>query len=67
MILDQVGQNDDIAPSRWSDDCRYSNIGEESPGSTEARCWLTASEGDLRESATERKPPRLRGKGERVR
>ena len=43
--------------------------GEESPGSTEKRCRLTAGEGNLRESATENKPPeRLReGKGETVR
>ena len=38
-----------------------------------AVCWLTASEGDLRESATENIPPngraarRVRGKGEKVR
>ena len=30
---------------------------EESPGSTGIRCWSTASEGDLRESATEIRPP----------
>ncbi len=30
---------------------------EESPGSTGIRCRLTAGEGDLRESATENKPP----------
>lgn len=43
------------------------SVGEESPGTTEERCWLTASEGDFRESATESKPPILIGKGERVR
>lgn len=44
---------------------------EESPGSMEARWRLTAAEGDLRESATENKPPfrasAKRGKGETVR
>src|SRR4051794_16739878 len=30
---------------------------EESPGSTETRCRLTAGEGDLRDSATEMTPP----------
>ena len=46
-------------------------LGEESPGSTEIRCWLMASEGDLRESATESIPPvfasAIAGKDERVR
>jgi hypothetical protein len=42
---------------------------EESPGSTEIRCRLTAGGGDPRDSATENKPPRVfsRGKGETVR
>jgi len=48
---------------------------EESPGSTEARCRLTAGGGDPRESATENKPPApaapqgnaIAGKGETVR
>ena len=31
--------------------------GEESPGSTEARCRVTPGGGDPRESATESKPP----------
>ncbi len=31
--------------------------GEESPGSTGTRCRVTPGEGDLRESATESKPP----------
>jgi hypothetical protein len=35
--------------------------GEESPGSMEARCRVTPGEGDLRESATESKPPRFAG------
>ena len=30
---------------------------EESPGSTETRCQVTPGEGNLRESATEIKPP----------
>ena len=46
--------------------------GEESPGSTEARRRVTpggvpAQAGGFRESATENKPPRMRGKGEKVR
>ena len=41
---------------------------EESPGSTEARCRLTADRGDPQDSATESKPPFLEnGKGERAR
>ena len=48
---------------------------EESPGSTEARCRLTAGGGDPRESATENRPPApavpqgatAAGKGETVR
>lgn len=44
---------------------------EESPGSMETRCRVTPGEGDLRESATESKPPVIpcgvfAGKGERV-
>ncbi len=31
--------------------------GEESPGSKGQGCWVTPSEGDLKESATENKPP----------
>jgi len=30
---------------------------EESPGFTGSGCWITSSEGDLRESAAEIKPP----------
>jgi hypothetical protein len=45
--------------------------GEESPGSTDERCRLTAGGGDPRESGTESKPPpeakASEGKGERVR
>jgi len=33
---------------------------EESPGSTETRCRLTAGGGDPRDSATENKPPPAR-------
>ena len=44
---------------------------EESPGSTEKRCRVTPGGGDLRESATESRPPSAGfgrgGKGERVR
>jgi len=40
---------------------------EESPGSRKPRCRITSGEGDLRESATENKPPSLDGKGETVR
>ena len=39
---------------------------EESPGSIKTQCQLTAGEGDLRDSATENKPPN-QGKGEKVR
>ena len=39
---------------------------EESPGSIRTQCQLTAGEGDLRDSATENKPP-YQGKGETVR
>ena len=38
---------------------------EESPGSKRTRCQLTTGESDLRESATENKPPN-QGKGETV-
>jgi uncharacterized membrane protein YtjA (UPF0391 family) len=43
--------------------------GEESPGSTEARCRITSGGGDPRESATEIEPPVVSaaGKGEKVR
>jgi hypothetical protein len=30
---------------------------EESPGSTEIKCWITSSRGNPRESATENIPP----------
>ncbi len=63
-------QGGSLPTGRWLDDCRRACAGEESPGSTETRCWLTASEGDLRDSATESKPPEPvngDGKGERVR
>ena len=38
---------------------------EESPGSIETQCQLMTGEGDLRDSATENKPPN-QGKGEKV-
>ncbi|CTQ53060.1 hypothetical protein LP7551_01581 [Roseibium album] len=38
--------------------CRKA-AGEESPGSMETRCRVTPGEGNLRESATESKPPQL--------
>jgi len=40
-------------------------IKEESPGSTKTQCQLIAGEGNLRDSATENKPP-YQGKGEKV-
>lgn len=53
-------------PVRWLEDrCCIFNVGEESPGTTEERCWLMASEGNFRESATENIPP-FNGKGEKV-
>ena len=36
---------------------------EESPGSIKTQCQLTTGKGDLRDSATENKPP-YQGKGE---
>ncbi len=36
---------------------------EESPGSTESWCRVTPGEGNLRDSATENKPPRLSREG----
>ena len=38
---------------------------EESPGSIRTQCQLMTGKGDLRESATENRPPN-RGKGEKV-
>ena len=38
---------------------------EESPGSTKTQCQLMAGGGNLRDSATENKPPH-QGKGEKV-
>jgi len=38
---------------------------EESPGSIRTRCQITSGEGNLRDSATENKPPD-QGKGEKV-
>ena len=42
------------------------NIIEESPGSIRTQCQLMTGEGDLRDSATEIKPP-YQGKGETAR
>ena len=39
---------------------------EESPGSIKTQCQLTTGKGDLRDSATENKPP-YQGKGETAR
>ena len=39
---------------------------EESPDSTRQRCRVTPGRGNPRESATENKPPRMRGQGETV-
>ena len=45
---------------------RFFGTGEESPGSMEIRCQLTAGGGDPRESATESKPPDRASHQERV-
>ena len=45
--------------------CTFTFIKEESPGSTKTRCQITSGEVDLRDSATENKPP-YQGKGEKV-
>ena len=44
----------------------FFGTGEESPGSMEIRCQLTAGGGDPRESATESKPPDRASHQERV-
>ena len=51
-------------PDNWTVAIKY--LIEESPGSVRTQCQLTAGEGDLRDSATENKPPN-QGKGEKVR
>jgi len=51
-------------PDNWIVAAVYS--AEESPGSVETQCQLTAGEGDFRDSATENKPP-YQGKGETAR
>src|SRR5690242_9163929 len=43
---------------RWPGDRGRGNLFEESPGSTERRCRLTAGGGDPRDSATEMTPPK---------
>ena len=50
-------------PDKWL--VALINFKEESPGSAKTRCQLMAGEGNLRDSATENKPPN-RGKGEKV-
>ena len=40
-------------------------LSEESPGSIKTQCQLMTGKGDLRDSATENKPP-YQGKGEKV-
>ena len=42
-------------------------IDEESPDSREKWCWLTTSQGNLRDSATENIPLNFLSKGEMVR
>ncbi len=54
-----------ISLQRWCDD-RLSNQ-EESPGSTGKWNQVIPGERELRESATENKPPFFKGKGEKVR
>jgi len=44
---------------------RFCFTKEESPGSIGTRCQITSGEGNLRDSATENKPP-YQGKGEKV-
>jgi len=48
-----------MAAAGWHGDYGQLRPAEESPGSTKPRCRVTPGEGDLRESATESKPPRL--------
>ena len=43
---------------RWPGDRGQGNMFEESPGSTERRCRITAGGGDPRDSATEMTPPK---------
>ena len=52
-----------ISPDKWL--IALINFKEESPGSTKTQCQLTAGGGNLRDSATENKPP-YQGKGEKV-
>ena len=50
-------------PDNWIVAIKY--LIEESPGSVRTQCQLTTGEGDLRDSATENRPP-YQGKGETV-
>ena len=54
-ILKNLKKGDIIYSMSKSDDCAH--MGEESPGSTEQGCRLTAGEGDFKDSATENKRP----------
>jgi hypothetical protein len=55
--LDPAALHEQLCKARRPDGrCRLAPA-EESPGSTGKRCRLTAGEGDLRDSATENKPP----------
>ena len=51
-----------LVPDKWLIALLFK---EESPGSTKTQCQLITGEGDLRDSATENKPP-YQGKGEKV-
>ena len=52
-----------VKPDKWL--IALINFEEESPGSTKTQCQLIAGGDDLRDSATEKKPPH-QGKGEKV-
>ncbi len=51
-------------PDNWTVAIKY--LIEESPGSVRTQCQLMTGGGDLRDSATENKPPN-QGKGETAR
>jgi len=53
-------------PDNWTVAICNLNLIEESPGSIKTQCQLMTGEGDLRDSATENKPP-YQGKGETAR
>lgn len=58
-LLDGYGvkRADTTLSGGWTVAAFWMKKAEESPGSTGRRCRLTAGEGDLRESATENRPP----------